>query len=794
MVRRLLMTGADVTLCNCSQQTALHIAPPELQGKVLGWMSRPHLSPQAHLLQAAWQGDLHSLQHLLAQTDRVDVNVPNSDGVTAVMLAVRDIDLFEGIATRLAWEHRPVEVVKELLALSADLRVQDPSGCSAPHYAANIKSPLKEEIVPMMVEALSDTDAAPLSLLAPEKYLCQDLDLEFGDSDTELDLESLYPNQSVAASPTQTPTHQQCFLLYSHTGEMLESPEDPLLSDRHKGLSQDKGIPLCFQNAMETLRDIRQAYQDAGRGSRGGLSLPSLSDNSRRWSHLDPAPSSGLLSTRTSCLPVPPRHRPRTRSVVAACLSSPGLLSVAESSQLSQSAPSIMEPLLCSNTVMQARAHIQTRLGSQDTVNEQKGLLPAPHPRTPKLLAPLDSRPRDTAALPALKHHVPLKPISQSPLCSRTRLRRERLSWGSPRTGPVTTKGGSEESGSSSSSSQSSINLEDEEDERDTHEGTSAESHLKFVGDRLLQHSNTKADLVGEMRLHFKVQSRVGHIPPIHRAAHNLDGEPIIKTSDLPSTEKAINSHCEGKATNMNYTNEPVESQSFIKYNYAQQGDSVNHTKDTVNDEIPITSKSKEEKNNVVYTTEHETEISHEIKFNMTNDQSDAITRSEGNYRSDLQQMKQTERTTKDSCYEEPRVDNHITQEERTQLFTPDVKLPQTDIDLKRHERTLKTLKPAWNKERRTMNCETNQQSFNILAHKDRSILHRKSKTNLKHSSLSTQVKDKTRKSPELINSGETVTKVKSKLKSVKGAHLKTGIPIATKEGYRSCTEQKSKS
>lgn len=54
-----------------------------------------------------------------AQTNRVDVNVPNSDGVTAVMLAVRDIDLFEGIATPLPWEHRPVEVVRELLGLSA---------------------------------------------------------------------------------------------------------------------------------------------------------------------------------------------------------------------------------------------------------------------------------------------------------------------------------------------------------------------------------------------------------------------------------------------------------------------------------------------------------------------------------------------------------------------------------------------------------------------------------------------------------------------------------------------------
>lgn len=49
----------------------------------------------------------------------MDVNVPNSDSVTAVMLAVRDIDLFESMATPLPWDHRPVEVVKELLGLSA---------------------------------------------------------------------------------------------------------------------------------------------------------------------------------------------------------------------------------------------------------------------------------------------------------------------------------------------------------------------------------------------------------------------------------------------------------------------------------------------------------------------------------------------------------------------------------------------------------------------------------------------------------------------------------------------------
>ena len=66
-VQRMLRSGSDMTLCDCNQQTALHRSPPELLGKVLGWMSRPHLHPQAQLLQAAWQGDLHSLQHLLVR-------------------------------------------------------------------------------------------------------------------------------------------------------------------------------------------------------------------------------------------------------------------------------------------------------------------------------------------------------------------------------------------------------------------------------------------------------------------------------------------------------------------------------------------------------------------------------------------------------------------------------------------------------------------------------------------------------------------------------------------------------
>lgn len=54
-----------------------------------------------------------------AQTVGVDVNVPNADDATPVMLGVRDVDLFEGIAALLPWEHRPVDVLRELLGLSA---------------------------------------------------------------------------------------------------------------------------------------------------------------------------------------------------------------------------------------------------------------------------------------------------------------------------------------------------------------------------------------------------------------------------------------------------------------------------------------------------------------------------------------------------------------------------------------------------------------------------------------------------------------------------------------------------
>ncbi|XP_040057036.2 uncharacterized protein map3k19 isoform X1 [Gasterosteus aculeatus] len=517
---------------------------------------------------------------------------------------------------------------------------------------------------------------------------------------------------------------------------------------------------------METLTDIRQANQEAARGSRrGGLSLPSLRDSSRRCSHLDPAGLPGLRSTRTACMPAPPQNRQRTRSVVAASPSSTALLSAAEPRQLSRSAPSIMEPL-CSNAVMQAGAHSQTRLVFQDTVNEQKGPLLAQHPRMPKLLAPLTSQPRDIAALPVLKHRVPLKPISRIALCSRTWLRRERLFWGSPPTGLLITKGGSEESGSSSQSS--SCDLEDEEYERDVCEGASGTRNMKLIGNRLAPHLNSVSRTeVGETQQHFKVLSKISSIPPIQGLAHDLDGEPIGCT----------NSHCEGKATN----------DSFIKYQYAQQDD-------TVNEESSITSKCKGENNNLGCPPKPDTKSNHGI-FHMNNDQGESIASCEGTYRIYLQHIQPSRKTIRDSFCEEARADDPIPRREDVKLpsvstdgaiklFTPAGNLPRSHTDPRGEERRLRTVKHLLNKDRRTIVkselravIQTTQLSLSVLAHKNRSILNRnKSKSNVKGS---TQGKDKTRNAPELIISGETVTKLKSRLNSVKSVrcHIGTDSP-----------------
>ena len=59
----LLEKGADITLCNHNNQTAVHVANCDVQRQLLAISGIR--APQMQLLQSSWQGDLEQLQHLL---------------------------------------------------------------------------------------------------------------------------------------------------------------------------------------------------------------------------------------------------------------------------------------------------------------------------------------------------------------------------------------------------------------------------------------------------------------------------------------------------------------------------------------------------------------------------------------------------------------------------------------------------------------------------------------------------------------------------------------------------------
>lgn len=401
-------------------------------------------------------------------------------------------------------------------------------------------------------------------------------------------------------------------------------------------------------------------------------------------------------------------------------------------------------------------------------------------PRTPKLLAPLDKRFRDGTALPVLKQHVPLKPISQSPISTRTRLKRERLSWGSSCIDPSTTKDGSVESGSSSS--HSSVDLEDEDADRDQ------DACLTVSHDGMLElpkdASTAEADRTGKTALHFKVQSKMSHVPLIRRSGHSLKEDLINHTSDLHNSEIALNSQNEGKVSRMNITKECADSESSKAYDSAKNGDTLTQDEGILNNVIVFTSESKDEKNNVGNTSEPGTEIIHGVVFNVNNDLNE------------LRNVKQTEKTImKYSCDEEHQVDKTLVCSPVDETLNPSAavgniqicaspeNIHQNDGDHKKDEKLTpdKEKRTNVNFELRTSNHT--KQPFNIRAHKDRSILNRnKSKSNFKYSLLNTQVKDKTRKSPEQTGSREgTVTKAKSKMKS-KCAHSNSGTQSQRKK------------
>ncbi|XP_036401534.1 mitogen-activated protein kinase kinase kinase 19 [Megalops cyprinoides] len=704
-VHFLLEWGADVTLCNHSNQSAVHVSQPALQGELLVAVARS-LSPQAKLLHAAWQGDLHSLQHLLGQKDLVDVNTQNRDGLTPLMLAVRDVDLFEGLEAQMSWEYRPVEVVQELLGIHAALGVLDHRGRSALHYAAQVQSALRDELVHLLVESLSPQGPATLSL-------------------------GYFDPEEPSTNSTHSPLVHSFLIQTSCSTEDLVGLSECASFSKSRKARDDQRISLCFQRAAVTLREMRQEYQELEERSSRRTSLPSLWDRSRRGDRPCPLDTGqGLLKTKgRSCLPSSPRPKTRSEPV-------PLSLPVPHPPLLSQSAPTLGEPLLDSGSLLRVRAHIHTRLGGSEPeakIHDRKGSLPSLYPRpvrTPKLLAPLDRGEREGAALPGFKHPLPLKPITLLPLASVSKGKRGRLSRRGSRGSPGA-RGGSEESSSSSVSSQGSLDLEEDGE----HAGTLASQ----PGGHTQEHSDTGARENLGLDLLHSVQSIAidfNNTSTNYEAADSSEEQEIFGESMEDRT--SVQSHAERTEY------EPLAGDGETELTRIL----VSESSEEAYSGRAINSATCSELNNA------EKERTVPEKVPCRGEPSKGETGAESRETSSSAPEKKRDSVTEITVSDNDGKDNS----DMKQVGPPRVNISVYKPEIPSEEKNNLVKAPKIKEKGNSISFPTNQ-SFNILAHKDHSRFGRKLKSNQRSTTRPAQLKANVRKPPDLLVSGEATAK-----------------------------------
>ncbi|XP_073503384.1 mitogen-activated protein kinase kinase kinase 19 [Phyllobates terribilis] len=140
----LLERGADVTLCNFANQTAVHVAEAGTRAQLLAAVTRTAF-PQLSMMQAAWQGDLERIQHLLSAGHAHYMHSRNGQGLTPVMLVLRDVDLFDSLT--MGSDYRPDAMLQELLKHHVDTELLDSGGRSAFSYVSEVRSPLRQQLI-----------------------------------------------------------------------------------------------------------------------------------------------------------------------------------------------------------------------------------------------------------------------------------------------------------------------------------------------------------------------------------------------------------------------------------------------------------------------------------------------------------------------------------------------------------------------------------------------------------------------------------------------------------------------
>ncbi|XP_072469340.1 mitogen-activated protein kinase kinase kinase 19 isoform X2 [Notamacropus eugenii] len=249
VIEFLLEKGADITLCNYCNQTAVHVANNAVQRQLLQAINGSR-APHLRLLQTSWQGDLQQLQNLLSSEKSLDINFPNQHGLTPLMLAVRDVDLFESLD--ILTEYRPIELLSELLKHNADPKLCDVNGKSAMHYVSQIKSSKKQQLLDILMNSLPKPERQPESLL----------DIYFDADPSESEMLMTAKNQNIILQSISSSEESDQDEEFSHSTWTSED-ESPYKDARHYG-TKTKGdeIIITFQREDNSPQEMSQTDSD----------------------------------------------------------------------------------------------------------------------------------------------------------------------------------------------------------------------------------------------------------------------------------------------------------------------------------------------------------------------------------------------------------------------------------------------------------------------------------------------------------------------------------------------------